>query len=108
MATQFYKTVEDILKLKQENQQVTDKLVQYNQVDESFDSELATLRANLKGLGVSNEQSQDSIEAKFIDKSKRIEFIKEHNIKPGSERWFKVMYAQPELTGEDPFGDNNE
>lgn len=32
---------------------------------------------------------------------RRIE--REHNIKPGTDEWFKLWFARPELTGEQPF-----
>ena len=35
--------------------------------------------------------------------SKKQEFMREHNIRPGDKEWFKVMFAKPHLTGEDPF-----
>ena len=35
--------------------------------------------------------------------AKKSQFMKENNIKPGTEAWFKVMFAKPHLTGEDPF-----
>ena len=105
MATQFYRTLDDIVKLKQENADRLDQRVsQINQsvVDESYDDELARLRSQMKVLGVGSESSPDD---EFIDRSRRQEFIREHNIKHGSPRWFRVMYAQPKLTGEDPYGE---
>ena len=109
MATQFYKTLDDILKLKEENaQRIQDRMSELSEhtINTSYDDELATLKVNLKQMGVSDGSFEKrSIEDKFIDKSKRLEFIKENNIKHGSPRWFKVMYAKPELTGEDPFGE---
>jgi hypothetical protein len=106
MATQFYRTLDDIVKLKQENQQrLNDRVVEINETtnDSSYEDELAALKSNLKLVGATN--SSDSIEDRWNDRSKRQEFIKEHNIKPGSPRWFRVMYARPDLTGEDPFGE---
>jgi hypothetical protein len=35
--------------------------------------------------------------------SKKQEYIRENNIKPGTQEWMKVMFAKPHLTGEDPF-----
>lgn len=35
--------------------------------------------------------------------AKKAQFIKENNITPGTEAWFKVMFAKSHLTGEDPF-----
>lgn len=106
MATQFYRTLDDIVKLKQENQQqLGDKVVEINETvdDSSYEDQLSALKANLKQIGVTN--SDGSIEDRWNDRSRRQEFIKEHNIKPGSPRWFRVMYARPDLTGEDPFGE---
>lgn len=109
MATQFYRTLEDILKLKQENaQRVQDRVSELTEhsSNQSFDDALASMR---KLAGVDGRSgavnSEKSIEEKFIERSERIQFIKENNIKPGTPRWFKVMYAQPDLTGEDPFGE---
>lgn len=28
---------------------------------------------------------------------------RERNIKPGTDEWFKLWFAKPELTGEDPY-----
>jgi hypothetical protein len=98
MATQFYKTVDDILKLKQDKISETSN----HTSDSSYDDELARLRSQMQMLGVGSEPSQDD---EFIDRSRRQEFIREHNIKHGSPRWFRVMYAQPKLTGEDPYGE---
>lgn len=30
---------------------------------------------------------------------------KQHNIKPGSDEWFKLWFSRPYLTGEKPIGD---
>ena len=35
--------------------------------------------------------------------TRKAEYMRENNIKPGDKEWFKVMFAKPELTGEDPF-----
>ena len=99
MATQFYRTLDDILRIKQENQQqIQEKLTQHESTNEDYDAELANLRRLIGPV-------QDTPEQSFDDKSRRYQFIREHNIKPGTPRWFKVMYARPDLTGEDPFGE---
>jgi hypothetical protein len=106
MAKQFYRTFQDIVELKQQNeQQLQNRITEINQTTShsSFEQELAALKLNLKTVAGSNEHQ--SIEDKFIDKCKRNEFIQQHNIKPGTPRWFRVMYAQPDLTGEDPYGE---
>lgn len=107
MATQFYRTLDDIMRLKQENtERIQARVAELteNTSRQSYDSELAALKANLRTMGVSN-QDERSIEDGVDDKSKRLQFIRENNIQPGTPRWFKVMYARPELTGEDPYGE---
>ena len=32
------------------------------------------------------------------------EYQKKHNIQPGTSEWFKLWFARPKMTGEDPFG----
>lgn len=102
MATQFYKTLEDWQTIKHQQQNFQEKIQSYNSVvDENFDSALV----NMKKLAGLDSVSTAGNSEKIIDKSERHKFIKEHNIKPGTSRWFRVMYARPELTGEDPFGE---
>jgi hypothetical protein len=33
----------------------------------------------------------------------KAEYMRKNNIKPGTEEWFKLWYAQPYLTGESPY-----
>ena len=35
--------------------------------------------------------------------NKKATYMRENNIKPGTQEWFKVMFAKPHLTGENPF-----
>ena len=32
----------------------------------------------------------------------KAQYQRKHNIKPGTPEWFKLWFAQPKLTGEDP------
>lgn len=32
------------------------------------------------------------------------EYQRKHNIQPGTAEWFKLWFARPTMTGEDPFG----
>jgi hypothetical protein len=34
--------------------------------------------------------------------SKNGEYMRKHNIKPGTEEWFKLWFARPGMTGEKP------
>ena len=34
--------------------------------------------------------------------SEKGEYMRKHNIHPGTNEWFKLWFSQPKLTGEDP------
>jgi hypothetical protein len=36
----------------------------------------------------------------------RSQYQKKHNIKPGTDEWFKLWFAKPRLTGENPMPKN--
>ena len=36
----------------------------------------------------------------------KAEYQRKHNIRPGSDEWFKLWFAQPKLTGENPMPRN--
>lgn len=38
--------------------------------------------------------------------TKKAEYQRKHNIKPGTNEWFKLWFAQPKLTGENPMPRN--
>lgn len=46
---------------------------------------------------------ENNVTPNYADVSKRAQHIRENNIKPGTQEWFRVMFAKPELTGENPF-----
>ena len=35
--------------------------------------------------------------------SQKAQYMRENNIKPGDQAWFKLMFAKTDLTGENPF-----
>jgi len=37
---------------------------------------------------------------------KKQQYMRENNIKPGDQAWFRLMFAKTHLTGEDPFSKN--
>lgn len=58
----------------------------------------------LKRLAGVNEQStEDSMgeNLSYIG-TKKAQYQRKHNIKPGTPEWFKLWFAQPKLTGENP------
>ena len=34
----------------------------------------------------------------------KAEYQRKHNIRPGTDEWFRLWFARPNLTGEKPFG----
>ena len=56
---------------------------------------------------VDNVPQQDSMgeNLSYIG-TKKAQYQRKHNIKPGSPEWFKLWFAQPGLTGENPMPKN--
>ena len=38
--------------------------------------------------------------------TQKAQYQRKHNIKPGTDEWFKLWFAQPRLTGENPMPKN--
>lgn len=57
----------------------------------------------LKRLAGVAEQSTDSMgeNLSYVGTAKS-EYMRKHKIKPGTPEWFKLWFAQPRLTGENP------
>ena len=57
----------------------------------------------LKRLAGVAEQSSDSMgeNLSYVGTAKS-QYMRKHNIKPGTPEWFKLWFAQPRLTGENP------
>ena len=57
--------------------------------------------ADLKKLaGVSSEPSMG--ENLSLIGTKKAEYQRKHNVQPGTDEWFKLWFARPKLTGENP------
>ena len=61
----------------------------------------------LKRLAGVTEQSQDSMgeNLSYVGSAKS-EYMRKHNIKPGTPEWFKLWFAKPKMTGENPMPKN--
>ena len=61
----------------------------------------------LKRLAGVAEQSTDSMgeNLSYVGSAKS-KYMRKHNIKPGTPEWFKLWFAQPRLTGENPMPKN--
>lgn len=55
---------------------------------------------DLKRLSGVNNVKQEST----ITHANKGKYMRENNIKPGSDAWFKLWFAKPDITGENPFG----
>ena len=62
----------------------------------------------LKRLAGVAEQSTDSMgeNLSYVGTAKS-QYMRKHNIKPGTPEWFKLWFAQPRLTGENPMPKNS-
>lgn len=36
--------------------------------------------------------------------AEKSQYMKKHKIQPGTDEWFRLWFARPKLTGENPFG----
>ena len=54
-----------------------------------------------KLAGVDKEQESVGENISAIATAKA-EYQRKHDIKPGTDEWFKLWFAQPKLTGENP------
>ena len=61
----------------------------------------------LKRLAGVAEQSTDSMgeNLSYVGSAKS-EYMRKHNIKPGTPEWFKLWFAKPKMTGENPMPKN--
>ena len=66
---------------------------------EEFDldriKKLAGLGSGAKGDGMESPLTHGG--------SEKGEYMKKHNIEPGTEAWFKLWFSRPKLTGENPY-----
>tara|TARA_Y100000817_G_scaffold65576_1_gene49523 strand:+ start:204 stop:416 length:213 start_codon:yes stop_codon:yes gene_type:complete len=56
-----------------------------------------------KLAGVENLPNDDSMgENLSLIGTKKAEYQRKHNVQPGTDEWFKLWFARPKLTGENP------
>ena len=60
-----------------------------------------------KLAGIDNSSNDNSIgeNLSYVGTAKA-QYQRKHNIKPGTPEWFKLWFAQPRLTGENPMPKN--
>ena len=56
-----------------------------------------------KLAGVDNISADPSVEENLsLHGTKKAEYQRKHNVRPGTDEWFKLWFARPKLTGENP------
>ena len=56
-----------------------------------------------KLAGVDNISTDPSMgENLSLHGTKKAEYQRKHNVRPGTDEWFKLWFARPKLTGENP------
>ena len=55
----------------------------------------------IKQLAGLNKESSMGENLSYIG-TKKAQYQRKHNIQPGTPEWFKLWFAQPKLTGENP------
>lgn len=60
----------------------------------------------LAGINNSYQDSNSMGENLSYIGTKKAEYQRKHNIKPGTDEWFKLWFALPKLTGENPMPKN--
>ena len=70
-------------------------------------SEFLQVKQDLMRLaGISEQKGDDSMGSNISYTASKIsKTMKDKNIQPGTDEWFRLWFAKPYLTGEKPFGE---
>lgn len=69
--------------------------------EDNIDTTLEDLK-KLSGITNQDIGEESNISVTGNEKGK---LMKKHNIQPGTDRWFKLWFSRPYLTGEKPIGE---
>lgn len=58
----------------------------------------------LSGSGKITGETTQPIDTQL--QSKKSQYIRDNNLRPGDPEWMRVMFAKPHITGENPFSKN--
>ena len=58
--------------------------------------------AGIDSLGLMSAIHAAATDAVSIPTINKADYMSKHNIKPGTDEWFKLWFARKELTGENP------
>ena len=56
----------------------------------------------LKRLAGIDKEQPSMGENLSLHGTKKAEYQRKHNVRPGTDEWFKLWFARPKLTGENP------
>ena len=56
----------------------------------------------LAGINEPKEEEDSMGENLSLHGTKKAEYQRKHNVRPGTDEWFKLWFARPKLTGENP------
>lgn len=70
--------------------------------DEEYYSELEQWK-KIAGITSESNQPVQNFYSMNAEATKKAQFMKENNIKPGTQEWFRLWFARKELTKEDPY-----
>ena len=55
----------------------------------------------LAGIDKTDEEQSIGENLSYVG-TQKAQYQRKHNIKPGTDEWFKLWFAKPKLTGENP------
>lgn len=71
-------------------------------LDENVKLDIARMQA-LAGISKKESPNSDGHDSPLTQSgTAKGEYMKQHDIRPGSEEWFRLWFARPGLTGENP------
>ena len=71
--------------------------------DAQYDAELAEM-LSIAGINPQQLAARNTIENKSKTAAEKSRFQAENKVQPGTDEWFRLWFARPDLTGENPFG----
>ena len=71
-------------------------------IDENAKLDIARMQV-LAGITKQQSANADGHDSPLTQSgTAKVEYMKKHKIRPGSDEWFKLWFARPGLTGENP------
>ena len=71
--------------------------------DAQYEAELAEM-LSIAGINPQQLAARNTIENKSKSAAEKSRFQAENKVQPGTDEWFRLWFARPDLTGENPFG----